>query len=201
MNDLLGALFALLVFWMILRMIVGVQDNEPVEARRSNHGQSMQEMVDTVRNLFPHIPETSIRYDLMQSRNAEITCDNILQNGYLPTPPPEFLATLPQAAHSTSSAETTESGKDTLSRPAPNLIARFQLDSRLNEDSSMSTALDKGKAPAHRSLSNEWSTSSKAREFALQERKAQLILQARQRMLQRKASGAGKTDGNVSTSA
>lgn len=34
--------------------------------------------------MFPHVPEASIRYDLMVSGSAEITCDKILQQGYLP---------------------------------------------------------------------------------------------------------------------
>lgn len=46
--------------------------------------------VGVVKSMFPHVPEASIRYDLMVSGSAEVTCDKILQQGYLPPvrPPP-----------------------------------------------------------------------------------------------------------------
>lgn len=43
-----------------------------------------QQMVETVKTMFPHIPEPSIRYDLLRSGSAEATCERILQDGYLP---------------------------------------------------------------------------------------------------------------------
>ena len=44
-----------------------------------------QQMVEAVQAMFPHIPERSIRYDLLRSGSAEITCEKILQDGFLPT--------------------------------------------------------------------------------------------------------------------
>ncbi|KAI3614696.1 hypothetical protein CBS9595_003967 [Malassezia furfur] len=143
MNDLMGALFALLVLWMMLRMIGGELSNAV----------QTQQMVETVKTMFPHIPEPSIRYDLLRSGSAEATCERILQDGYLPM--------------------------------------RFHLDERVASADAVPNAAEPVKC--------QWEAQPQDREKALKERKAQMILQARKRMQQRKTSQASASDADDSS--
>ena len=98
MNDSLGALLAIVVLWSILRFAFGGGNN----TSNSNGGhrapaldnararQVPQHMVDSVKTLFPHIPDASIRYDLQRSGSVEETCERILNEGGLPSPPAGF---------------------------------------------------------------------------------------------------------------
>ena len=64
---------------------------------------------------------------------------------------------------------------------SPNLISRFHLEHRLQEDQNHTS---KGKKPSQ----SMWSPSAKDRQESLQERKAQMILQARKRMEERQST-------------
>ena len=138
--------------------------------------------------MFPDIPEASIRYDLSLSGSAEVTCERILQQGYLPLPPPGFPGAdeARQAVSedyqrrqtpSTSAAATTSA--EAASSTSSNLISRFHLESRLHEPHTT----PKGKEPA----AVAWSPNAQDRQQSLQERKAQMILQARKRLEERRS--------------
>lgn len=81
------------------------------------------------------------------------------------------------------------------SRPAastttakPSLITRFQLEERLTDGAdALQRSADKGKAVD----SCLWASSSVDRESGLQERKAQMIIAARRRMMEREQSVDG----------
>ncbi|WFC97132.1 hypothetical protein MBRA1_003798 [Malassezia brasiliensis] len=188
MNDLMGALFALLVLWMMLRMIGG---------ELSSAAQT-QQMVETVKAMFPHIPEPSIRYDLLRSGSAEATCERILQDGYLPMPPPHFpgVAEMQRAANAPpATAMTPRAPSTATSVPStgatPDLIKRFHLDDRVASAEAAPDATEPVKC--------QWEAQPQDREKALQERKAQMILQARKRMQQRKTSQASASDADNSS--
>lgn len=218
MNDIVGALFALVTLWAIVRIIgrgklfqnthtylctsvltrvysfaflrhviitkscwftgEGMLD---ALCAYINNGQ-----VNIVKTMFPDIPEVSIRYDLILSGSAEATCDRILQQGYLPLPPADF----PGAEEARQSANTTATASASSARTSstssgvsssPNLISRFHLEHRLQEDQNHTS---KGKG----SSQSMWSPSAKDRQESLQERKAQMILQARKRMEERQST-------------
>ena len=139
--------------------------------------------------MFPDIPEASIRYDLSLSGSAEVTCERILQQGYLPLPPPGFpgadvarqaVSEDYQRHHTPSTpAAATASATRAASSTSSNLISRFHLESRLHEPHTT----PKGKEPA----AVAWSPNAQDRQQSLQERKAQMILQARKRLEERRS--------------
>lgn len=108
----------------------------------------------------------------------------------LTQPPPHFpgaaeLRRPPATPRATPSTAAQSSAPSTTQGSTPNLITRYKLDERVQKE-------DAGMAPAS-SVSPptpavDWNAQAKDREAALNERKAQLILQARKRMVQRKAS-------------
>ena len=72
MNDTLGALLAVLVLWVLVRVFSG----------RTAHVEPGT--IDAVHSMFPHISYAAIHYDLLQTGSAESTCDRILRDGNLP---------------------------------------------------------------------------------------------------------------------
>ncbi|WFD20744.1 hypothetical protein MCAP1_002996 [Malassezia caprae] len=128
----------------------------------------MQQMVGVVKSMFPHVPEASIRYDLMLSGSAEVTCDKILQQGYLPPPPDGFPGADEARQPATVEPPQPPSEPATSAPPPPaNLITRYHLEERLADAETPST------------LSAAWSDNANDRQKSLEERKAQMILQAR----------------------
>jgi len=169
--------------------------------------------VEAVQAMFPHIPEASIRYDLQRSGSAEATCDRILQQGYLPPvrarrggarmcrftdgsqPPPEFggvpaVQAASAAAPAPAAPAASASAAPAPAKPAPSLIARYHLEDRLASESGEGASdapLCKGKKA---DTGAAWVANTEEREHGLRERKAQMIMAARRRMLEREKGGA-----------
>ncbi|WFD31883.1 hypothetical protein MSPP1_002923 [Malassezia sp. CBS 17886] len=179
MNDLLGGLFALVVLWVVLRLVGGMRTSVTLAPRTPS-----QETVDAVHAMFPDIPEDAIRYDLLRTGCAEATCENILQRGSLPPPPADVrFGAEPRAPGSVSAFSATPVGVQTpSSSTSPSLIERFALAERLrgrdvNDAQADEPATDNRPA---------WTGDVKDREAGLRERKEQMILHARRRMAARK---------------
>lgn len=108
----------------------------------------------------------------------------------LTQPPPHFpgaaeLRQPPATPRATPSTAAPSSAPSATQDSTPNLITRYKLDERVQkEDAGMAPA--NGASPPTPAV--DWNAQAKEREAALNERKAQLILQARKRMVQRKAS-------------
>ncbi|WFD24420.1 hypothetical protein MEQU1_003120 [Malassezia equina] len=175
MNDLVGVCFALFTLWVVARIIGGASREGRSLGRNA---EQMQQMVGVVKSMFPHVPEASIRYDLMVSGSAEVTCDKILQQGYLPPPPDGFPGAdeAPRPAPQESASPPSTESETPASAPPANLITRYHLEERLADSSSQKDAS---------AMPTAWSDNANDRQKSLEERKAQMILQARRRMAQR----------------
>lgn len=78
MNDTLGAILAVLVLWILVRLLGGASLLTGRNARVSPG------LIDSVHSMFPHVSPAAIHYDLLQTGSAEVTCDKILRDGNLP---------------------------------------------------------------------------------------------------------------------
>lgn len=148
--------------------------------------------------MFPHISESSIRYDLQRSGSVDVTCERILTEGRLPEPPAGLFAPTPTPTNQNQNqnrtngnattnninngALTTPNSKASSSKKSPSLISRFGLESRLSEDDSSDISLGdvsveslKGKEKANMG----WGEEKGEREKRLRERKEKMILEAR----------------------
>lgn len=220
MNDSLGALLAIVVLWSILRFAFGGGSNNnsngshgapAINAARSR--QIPQHMVDSVKTLFPHIPDASIRYDLQRSGSVEETCERILNEGGLPSPPAGFFASAePSTASNTAAARVQAANRaaanaaaagssSSLSTPSksPNLISRFGLQSRLAFDDLPSTP-DSLKSTSSQGSPSSWATTPEERAKMLKDRKEQMILEARKKMMERQQARAAPDSPTPATS-
>lgn len=223
MNDSLGALLAIVVLWSILRFAFGGSSNS-----NSNGGQAPamntartrqvpQQMVDSVKTLFPHIPDASIRYDLQRSGSVEATCERILNEGGLPAPPAGFFGTAEPSTPSNAAtlraqnANRTPNGAasgsaSSMSTPkkSPNLISRFGLQSRIVGSDGMPSTPDSQASSSSHGSPSSWATTPEARAKLLKDRKEQMILEARRKLLERQSAAqkatATKTSADAPTS-
>ncbi|KAF8698290.1 P-loop containing nucleoside triphosphate hydrolase protein, partial [Rhizoctonia solani] len=132
------------------------------------------EMIASVRSAFPQESIDNIRYDLLKSGSVEITSNKILERGYLDRPPPAYFTLYPPTPPADVTTTDTPSPTNTNDTSVKNtsLLSRYGLEARANEGSATEFS-DKA----------AWEDSASKREASLKERKAQMILAARQRML------------------
>ncbi|KAH9003281.1 hypothetical protein EDB86DRAFT_3062795 [Lactarius hatsudake] len=134
--------------------------------------------------MFPDIPHANIHYDLLRTGSAEVTTNKILERGFLDAPPESYFTLYPRPANA-DTAGRPASALTTARAAAPaatqaqlkeSLISRFSLESRLpSADVPPPSEEADGRAV--------WEDTAEKREASLRERKAQMILAARQRML------------------
>jgi len=139
--------------------------------------------VNTIHAMFPDIPVDNIRYDLLRTGNVELTSNKILERGFLDAPPPAYFTIYPRMPVGQTQATATGTNATSSSKPksAQSLISRYNLEGRTVSDDG-SNILGGGKAV--------WEDSSEKREASLRERKAQMILAARERMLKQQSSNS-----------
>ncbi|TRM61005.1 hypothetical protein BD626DRAFT_503500 [Schizophyllum amplum] len=133
-----------------------------------------QAMVDQVLAMFPDMPPDNVRFDLLRTGSVELTTNKILERGFLEPPPQSYYTLYPRQdvpRPAQSGARTTGAA----TRPPTNLIARYHLEKRVS-DTTVPLDTDAGGKAA-------WEESAEKREASLKERKAQMILAARQRLL------------------
>ncbi|KAJ1028422.1 hypothetical protein NDA16_001589 [Ustilago loliicola] len=220
MNDSLGALLAIVILWSILRFAFGGGSNNNTNGGHQTPAlntartrQVPQHMVDSVKTLFPHISDASIRYDLQRSGSVEATCERILNEGGLPSPPAGFFGTAEPSTPSNAAtlraqnANRTPNGAasgsaSSVSTPSksPNLISRYGLQSRIaGSDDLPSTPNSHTSNSSHGSPSS-WATTPEERAKLLKDRKEQMILEARRKLLERQQNAAKDSNTAAKTS-
>lgn len=152
------------------------------------------DMVDTVHNMFPDIPSDNIRYDLLRTGSVQQTSTTILERGFLPAPPPAYYTIYPRAIDPApaSASRPLNSVNATTSGAKPkgdNLITRYNLQERAAAASGVSVL-----APEEVGGVAVWEESAEKREASLRERKAQMILAARQRLLAQQAAQSAQAN-------
>ncbi|ETW75462.1 hypothetical protein HETIRDRAFT_391084 [Heterobasidion irregulare TC 32-1] len=149
------------------------------------------EMTDTISGMFPDIPRENIHYDLLRTGSVELTSNKILERGFLDAPPPAYFtlytrsstaAATATAAVAGAGARATAATAASAKRKPETLISRFRLEDRVaaEPDASADAALPAPEEAGGRAV---WEDSAEKREASLRERKAQMVLAARQRML------------------
>ena len=119
----------------------------------------------------------NIHYDLLRTGNVQVTSNKLIEKGFLPPPPPAYFAHYPEAANeaiasgSTHPSSSPQAGPSAPKTATANLITRLGLENRISEPTEIAPKAG-GKAA--------WLSTAQEREASLRERKAQMVLAARQ---------------------
>lgn len=194
MGEVVNVLVAFAVIVFIVRWATSGSDTPERRSAADTLGfrpkPVTQPMIDTVSHMFPDIPVDNIRYDLLRTGSVEVTSNKILERGFLDAPPLAYYTLYPRDGGNnitsmSSTRRETEAGGSVVSgasssgkKPVEDLISRFNLHDRISGDTEVATTNDAemgGKA--------HWEDTAEKREASLRERKAQMILAARQRLL------------------
>ncbi|KDR70254.1 hypothetical protein GALMADRAFT_255143 [Galerina marginata CBS 339.88] len=190
MGEVVNVLVAFAVIVFLFRWATSGKDSSDQRTAADALGfrpkNVTQEMVDTISHMFPDIPADNIRYDLLRTGNVELTTNKILERGYLDAPPAAYHTLYPRAPVS-AAALAGAAGRGTTTatpaKPKDTLISRYGLNDRAQKVEEIKDEELGGKAV--------WEDSAEKREASLKERKAKMILAARQRFLaQQKATDA-----------
>ncbi|KAF5309041.1 hypothetical protein D9619_013554 [Psilocybe cf. subviscida] len=180
MGEVVNVIVAFAVIVFLFRWVTSSSDSPQERSASDALGfrpkNVTQEMVDTISHMFPDIPADNIRYDLLKTGNVEQTSNKILEKGFLDAPPPAYHTLYPRTPAGTHpAAGATGTSSATQLKKADSLISKFQLEERVKKEEEIKEEELGGKA--------KWEDSPEKREASLRERKAQMILAARQRLL------------------
>ncbi|KAF8664120.1 hypothetical protein AX16_000810 [Volvariella volvacea WC 439] len=145
----------------------------------------------------------NIRYDLLRTGSVQQTTEKILSRGFLEAPPAAYYTLYPRegsgpnnrttiagSANSQQRAGGQSNGSAAAtagsSKPKDTLITRFGLQDRIaSTPAATASAVDLGNINTPEEIGGKavWEVSAEKREASLRERKAKMILAARQRML------------------
>ncbi|KAF2836166.1 putative AMFR protein [Patellaria atrata CBS 101060] len=137
------------------------------------------EQIEQIAQMFPQLDRRSIGWDLARNGgNVGATTERILGRG-LDVPPLNFqLPAVSTASPSTSSTPSSRHNPAASQPKHPDLITRYNLGSKVNAPVEEKEDISAGKKPA-------WSGDKAKRQAELQKRKEEMILKARQKMLER----------------
>ncbi|KAJ7088582.1 hypothetical protein C8R44DRAFT_442223 [Mycena epipterygia] len=181
MGEVINVVVAFAVIVFIFRWLTTSNDSPSDRSAADTLGfrpkPVSQDMIDTISNMFPDIPPDNIRYDLLRTGSVELSSNKILERGFLDPPPPAYFTLYPRDTN-VEPARGAQAGAATSTavKAKQSLIDRYNLQERVVQPGPLISEEEIGGKAV-------WEDSSEKREASLKERKAQMILAARQRML------------------
>ncbi|KAI0051568.1 hypothetical protein FA95DRAFT_1485177 [Auriscalpium vulgare] len=177
MGEVVNVIVAFAVIVFIVRWATSPGNDSPEEqavarALRFKPKKVTPEMTQTVAGMFPHIPQENIHYDLLRTGSVEITTNKILEKGFLDPPSPAYFTLYPRTAAAPNPAGERPAAAARPAAPAHTLISRFRLEERVDSVPAAELEDIGGRAT--------WEDTAEKREASLRERKAKMVLAARQ---------------------
>jgi len=153
------------------------------------------QMIDTVHSMFPNIPRPNIHYSLLRTGSVQVTSNLILEKGFLDAPPTAYFNLYPQQQQQqpqpiVQPPLSSNASSTSVKKADESLITRFKLESRIGESGDGTVNLEQAAGKA------TWEYSAEERERSLQERKAQMILAARKRWIERHQNSQTPIEGS-----
>ncbi|KAK2746688.1 hypothetical protein FQN57_003032 [Myotisia sp. PD_48] len=140
--------------------------------------------LEQISQMFPQLSRRDIVWDLQRNGgSAAATTERILTGRGLETPPPSFQPQLPSAPNQRNGVSRSSTAQAAPKVAAEDLISRYNLKSRLNEELSVTGAASPDSTIIHQE--SAWSRDKAERQRLLQKRRDDMILAARRKMLEK----------------
>ncbi|KAM5448692.1 hypothetical protein MaudCBS49596_005198 [Microsporum audouinii] len=155
----------------------------------SQRGRTGTQTVDSVQldhlaQMFPQLTRRELMWDLQRNGGSvAATTERILTGRGLETPPPTFQPQIPAAS---TPMETTSSTQQAVKPAMTNLISRYNLQSKIDNESA--EALGAGAVSGDSTILRQesaWSRDKEERQRLMQKRRDDMILSARRKMLEK----------------
>jgi len=149
------------------------QDGTPAASRGAGQRANLRH-VETISQMFPQLDTREIMWDLQRNgNNVQTTTERILSGRGLEPPPPSFRPILPSTP---TAAGTATRSAVPVAQTGPDLIQKYNLAGKL-KDSAMAHSVDEP-------TKSTWSSSKTERQSLLQKRREEMILAARQKLVE-----------------
>ncbi|KAJ9122088.1 hypothetical protein QFC24_004315 [Naganishia onofrii] len=189
MEELPGIIIAIIVIFFIARYFSGSkQKTGPISIGSDGTPTSgplrgvSTAMIETVHATFPHVSLDAIVYSLSKTKSVQVTSETILEQGFLPEPPTTF----PKHPYIETHAPPPATSATAASAPSSqikhqSLIERYNLTAAARaQEKGKARAADESITDNAKDSNKAWNADKSAREKTLQDRKAKMILEARQ---------------------
>ncbi|KAF8154704.1 hypothetical protein B0H34DRAFT_799458 [Crassisporium funariophilum] len=198
MGEVVNVLVAFAVIVFLFRWVTSSSESPEQRSAIDSLGfrpkNVTQDMIDAVTPMFPDIPPENIHFDLLRTGSVEVTTNKVLERGVLEAlttldytqPPPGFYTLYPRNTNNQPAGRPVINTTATPKKPKETLLTRYRLEERAQKAEPIHEESVGGKAT--------WEDSAEKREASLRERKAQMILAARQRMLAQQKDAEGKVE-------
>ncbi|KAI9860274.1 MAG: hypothetical protein M1824_003276 [Vezdaea acicularis] len=161
-----------LIAFLVVRWATSRSASASAQSANRNGGRRVDERsVDQILQMFPQLGRREVVWDLMRTGGSlAATSERILSGRGLDTPPPSFQP--PPAPGSTPTPAQRQPKKP----QHPDLITRYNLTSKLEEEKESEEDLDK-KAT--------WSANKSERQALMQKKREEMILRARRKLMEK----------------
>ncbi|KAI0870958.1 hypothetical protein GGS24DRAFT_473334 [Hypoxylon argillaceum] len=152
--------------------------------------------VERIQQMFPQFDRRTILWELQRNGGNMATTTERILGGRIDTPPPTFQP--PPPPTSTIVSSTSQAAKTPLRPAEPDLITRYKLQDKLDNDrrgSSSSSVATGSESATPKPKTKAWSSSREERQMALQRRRDEMILAARRKMEAKIAAEKTTTSG------
>ncbi|GAA5901146.1 CUE domain-containing protein [Sporobolomyces salmoneus] len=215
MEELLGWAVAAGICYTAYSLVFGSRASSSSSGSRGSRVD--QAKVDRVRDMFPHLSNRSIRWELERNgASVERAVERALREGGLPEPPASYFPPDPQDFSSTSGTQTPPTQQQQQQRngvngagtssasatklPPPSLIKRLGLNNKLGNDTNADVK-GKGKEVERGGSGEGWANSREEREERLRRRKENLVLEARRKLLEKEQKKKQEAESLAQTAA
>ncbi|GAP82464.1 putative cue domain-containing protein [Rosellinia necatrix] len=155
--------------------------------------------VDRMQQMFPQLDRRTVLWELQRSGGNIATATERVLTGRLETPPITFQPPPPPPSSTTTTPSAPQGPRAPEPAPEPDLITRYKLQNRVNNDGSSSETTSEPTAPGMKTKA--WSSNREERQTALQRRRDDMILAARRKMEAKIAAEKAAASGNTGSGA
>ncbi|OJJ46739.1 hypothetical protein ASPZODRAFT_132866 [Penicilliopsis zonata CBS 506.65] len=184
------------VSFFVIRWFLNRDQSPGPAGARSRRGNVVDPaQVEQISQMFPQLSTRDIMWDLQRNGGSvAATTERILTGRGLDVPPPSFQPHIPAPSTSTAAAQTAPAPRTLSKADSQDLISRYNLASKIGREEETTEPFSSPSSPSPSRSNNGWSQNKEERQRLLQKRRDDMILAARQKMMQKDQNASRNRD-------